>query len=286
MRKNIFAFARCALISAMFLFAFRPGVSFAQKSAEIAASRMRCEYLENPLGIDVTSPRLSWILASEKRVQVQSAYRILVASSKEKLGQDTGDLWDSGKVMSDETIQIVYKGSPLKSRTHCFWKVMVWDRDGRASAWSDVAFWSMGLLSKDDWKAKWIGLDTTWSKLAPELAWSLTVIRVVTPWFGPLSWTNGGKVYQPCPYLRKTFSVDKPVKRAEVHVSALGLFELYLNGQRVGKDFFTPGWTDYNKRVYYLTYDVTDLVRAGKENVIGAILSDGWYAGNVGGRGQ
>ena len=125
-----------------------------------SVSELRCENLENPSGIDSTQPRLSWILHSSGRDQLQTAYQVLVASSAKQLDADNGDLWDSGKTSSDQSIQIPYAGKTLASRTDCFWKVRVWDQDGKVSGWSEPAKWSMGLLSKADWgNAKWIGLE-------------------------------------------------------------------------------------------------------------------------------
>ena len=125
-------------------------------NADLVIERLRCEYLENPMGIDVLAPRLSWVLQSKERGQKQTAYRILVASSSEFLAKDQGDLWDSGKVAGDQTIQVVYQGKPLQTRMQCFWKVQVWDKDEKLSQWSDSASWSMGLLKPTDWQAKWI----------------------------------------------------------------------------------------------------------------------------------
>lgn len=122
---------------------------------------LRCEYLANPLGIDVVEPRLSWTLRSGLRGQNQTAYRILVASTPKQLADETGDLWDSGKVASDQSIQVAYAGKPLESRTACYWKVQVWDKNGRPSAWSDAACWTMGFLGRDSWKAQWIGFDAS-----------------------------------------------------------------------------------------------------------------------------
>src|ERR1700722_8152915 len=130
-------------------------------SADLANKNLRCEYLTDPLGIDATSPRLSWILTSSQRAEKQTAYQILVASSPKLLANDKGDLWDSGKVMSDESSQIAYMGTPLISRESCFWKVRSWGQDGRPGAWSPVAQWHMGLLASTDWKAKWIAPETT-----------------------------------------------------------------------------------------------------------------------------
>ena len=131
--------------------------AFAANDAEL--NNLRCEYHNNPLGIDITSPRLSWITQSEKRGWKQSAYQILVASSQENLDQDRGDLWDSGKTQAGQSIQIPYAGKPLLSHGQCFWKVKVWDQNGAASPWSQTATWSMGLLNEADWQAQWIGHD-------------------------------------------------------------------------------------------------------------------------------
>jgi alpha-L-rhamnosidase len=282
MRIKLFRVFIALELSILGLLAYGPLTAASQPPANLAAGRLRCEARVNPLGIDAPNPRLDWIVESSGRGQRQSAYRIIVSSSESNLEKETGDLWDTGKVESDETFQIVYQGKPLKTGMRCFWKVRVWNGEGNPSAWSESAKWSVGFLSASDWQAQWIGYDTARNSLTHDLSMPLTIMRALIPWVGP----KGGKVYLPCPYLRKSFAVDKPVKRAIVYVTALGLYELYLNGQRVGNDYFTPGWTDYNKRIYYETYDVTDLVQAERENAIGAILSDGWYAGNVGGRGQ
>ncbi len=227
--------------------------------ASLRPEYLRCEYHENPLGIDIITPRLSWIVTSDQRNQKQTAYQILVASSQEKLDQGEGDLWDTGKVTSDATNQIVYQGNSLTSRQDCYWKVKVWDAEQQPSAWSEPAHWSMGLLKFADWQARWISLDVGY---------------------------NTKDMYKelylpPARYLRKSFTLDKPIKSAKVYASAAGLYELHLNGQRVGESHFTPGWTDYNKRIYYNTYDVTELLKNG-ENAIGAIIADGWYAGYIG----
>ena len=125
-------------------------------AAAVQVDDLRCEYLRDPLGVDAAQPRLTWILTSDARGQHQTGYQVLVASTPELLKQDQGDLWDSGKVTSDETAQIVYAGKPLASRQACFWKVRVWDRDGAASDWSKPARWEMGLLEAKDWSARWI----------------------------------------------------------------------------------------------------------------------------------
>ena len=371
-------------------------------------------------------PRLSWLLVSDapaERGQSQSAYEILVAGSRADLDAGKGELWNTGKLKSDETIQIPYDGKPLASEQQAFWKVRVWNGAGDAGAWSEPATWTAGLMEPSDWKAKWIGFDEKadddasppeekaltfdglkwiWTdegdavkdapagdryfaksiSLPPGSAIRKALFMVAVDnhldvfingagageapdfkkgyildctrllhagenmlalkatngggpagvagrlmiWLGdskepitvnidsnwkwsrqqPKGWDKGAfdfeklargeadgrcrrggpwgnperthLVLPPSPYLRKTFTADRAIKRAVVHASALGLYELHINGQRVGKDYFTPGWTDYKKRVYYNTYDVTSLVKQGK-NAIGAMIAQGWYAG-------
>jgi alpha-L-rhamnosidase len=446
-------------------------VALAAGSAARAATpaQLLCEYRENPLGIDVAEPRLSWRLevrgqgsgfrsqesavgrvpspgddrragharsgdraynnslqpiayslqptAPSSRGVKQTAYQILVASSEKLLKEGKGDLWDSGKVESDQSLQIVYAGKPLTSRMQCYWKVRVWTfteprtLNPEPSLWSAPAYWTMGLLEPDDWTAEWIGHDAAYA-VSPEQAaddrlfnvrgvswhhmagglihkdvcfrkevelpadrpvrravlalyaynecraavngtpigvsthWEPTArldatkalrpgVNAVTlvarhndpyppavigrlvvqfaegedlvvpidsswkvtatpgegwqrPGFDDAAWAKaagGGYGFGlvadvervPAPYLRREFRVGQAVKRAVVHVTALGAYELRLNGGRVGEDQLAPGWPDFRKRVYYQTYDVTDQVRRG-DNAIGAILGDGWYA--------
>src|SRR6266849_3751423 len=132
------------------------GIVFAAEVCLAGVESLRCEYLMNPSGIDATEPRLSWILTSSRRGEKQTAYQILVASSRDLLNKEQGDLWDSGKVVSDESSQISYAGRSLASRQSCFWKVRIWDGDGNCSRWSPIAQWQMGLLHREDWSAKWV----------------------------------------------------------------------------------------------------------------------------------
>ena len=227
--------------------------------------QLRCEYLENPLGIDVLEPRLSWTIESSERAQKQTAHRILVASSQDLLDQDKGDLWDTGRVESDQSNQIVYAGKTLGSRMQCVWKVRVWDKDKEPSPWSKPAQWSMGLLAETDWQAKWIGYDAT-----PEDTVSLPVRNK----------KDKVKQYLPSQYLRREFNLSRKIVRASLYVTAQGHVEMHVNGERVGDEYFTPGWTDYRKRIYYRTYDVTAMLSRGA-NAMGAILGDGWFRGNI-----
>ena len=384
-----------------------------------AVDTLRCEYRDDPLGIDVAQPRLSWLLHDERRGARQSAWRVLVASTLEALGRDQGDLWDSGRVEDDRSIQLAYAGQALVSRQQCYWKVQVWDQVHVASAWSAAAHWSMGLLRPEDWHSHWIGYDAA-SRAADEQAhsdalltlqglkwvgipatlgtpgvdtclrrqidlpadrhliratlalygfhectalvngtvighaaqWEPTarleataslhpganVIGIIAshtdrylpqaigrlvlhfdagtdqaipmdqswkasqqpgdgwsrvgyddgtwpaaaaggvPWAGPAPVADLPRI--PAPYLRTTFSVPRAVVRATAFVTALGAYELQINGRRVGEDVLAPGWTEFRKRVCYQTYDVTDLVATGA-NAVGAILGDGWYASDL-----
>jgi len=389
-----------------------PGVAF-------GATGLRCEDLVDPQGVGIATPRLSWRVASAGRGQRQTAYRVLVASAPDRLARGEGDLWDTGRVASDATRDLVYAGKPLASGRPCWWAVQVWDRDGKVSPWSKPATWSMGLLAASDWKAEWIGLDAVrgsrpdddfgaahWIVFAgdpanapagarfysrtfdlPAAATAATLrvtaddkgvlflngerllatASVVDSWktsqhadvtaklrpgpnrlamrienatpgpYGILfrlditmadgkkltivsdtSWkasnkpapkwesesndgawpaaksagahgckpwgviTSGEKLLPPPRLLRTAFTAAKPVKRAVVHTTALGIHDLHLNGTCVTEaDFFNPGWTDYGKRVYTRTYDVTPLVKPGA-NAFGAVLADGWYSGHVG----
>jgi alpha-L-rhamnosidase len=232
------------------------------KNSQMKVQFLRCEYLHDPMGIDVVKPRLSWVLESDVRGQCQIAYRVLVASSAPLLAKNKGDLWDSGVVKSSRTSQIEYAGATLKSRMVCHWKVCAWDKDNNPAAWSKPASWTMGLLKQSDWKAKWISME-------PGLHQKLCGISDL-------------KTELPAPpYLRKGFELKKNVSRATLYATARGLFEIQINGEKAGADIFAPEWTDYDKRINYRSYDVTGLVKKGG-NAIGALLGDGWYAGYVG----
>lgn len=222
-------------------------------------THLRCEYLINPLAIEDPSPRLNWELTSDRRGEKQTAHRILVATSQARLAAEQGDLWDSGKVDSDLTSGIAYAGKALHSRAECFWKVQVWDREGKASGWSEPASWSMGLLARGDWSAKWVSYRDQ----------------------EPLH-TSRKDLYLPSPRLyRREFHTEKAVRRAVLYASALGLCQVHLNGTRVANTWFAPGWSDYRKRAYYQACDVTKQVTQGA-NALGAVVAEGWYSGYVG----
>ena len=387
----------------------------AGSGAHVAA--LRCEYRVNPLGMDVSQPRLSWILESGRRGEKQTAYQVEVADSEAALRADRGDLWDSGKVPGDQSAHVVYGGKGLRSGQRAWWRVRVWDKEGRASAWSAPNWWEMGLLTQSDWKAQWIGgqaaaestaernedvrwiwypegnprasapageryfrasfdvpaekkvkeatlavvvdnsfvasingtgvgtgggwqgwhvmsvtrslhsgknlvailghndsegpaglaavlkiayTDGTTQRAATGAGWKasnapadkwMTASYDDSAWKSALAFARLGeapwdKIEEespavPPPYLRKSFSLDKPIKRARIYASALGLYKLYVNGSRISTDLLTPGWTDYRKRVQYQTYDVTKALKPG-DNALGLAVGDGWYAGYVG----
>lgn len=375
------------------------------------------EYVRHPLGLDIPRPRLSWPLASSRPGAAQSAYRLRVATSPERLA--TPDVWDSGKIVSRESVLVPYAGPLPASRTRYYWSVRVWDADGQPSAWSEPSWWETGLLDASDWSAEWIGapaaltgtpaLDgaswiwfpegdpavsapaaTRWFRGRVDVPPGVTRARLVmTADDGFTAWVNGvevagteadstadnwrrpvltdvtavlspgpqviavsatndvtgpagllatlelttaegvrsfvtdagwratdeeptgdwqsagyddtawpaakvlapwgsgpwGKVrvaYSPAAQLRGEFRLGgKRVARARLDATALGLYEVFLNGRRVGEDRLAPGWTDYHKRVQYQTYDVTGLLGRG-DNALGVTLAAGWYAGNIG----
>lgn len=406
---------------ALALLAWALAVAGAQ--AALSPVNLRCAQRVNPLGIGDAAPRLSWQLQSigQTRGETQSAYQIQVGSSA-----GAADLWDSGKVASAATVDVLYAGQPLTSGERCFWQVRVYDGSNNVSAWSSPAQWSMGLLATTDWTAQWIGYDAAYKPTPQQAAnstlfnasginwvscpgqvdlgglhqsvvrkqvvlpsgqvitnavmalyadnmcgvfvngqqatnlslrWEATArinvtalmqpgtnlvalaatntdaqeaarvigrlvvqfasgsisnIAVDTSWKAAQwpsgNWTQAGYddsgwvtpdstgtpwgtpalneiARMPAPYLRKTFVVSQPVTRATVYVTALGAYELRLNGQKVGNDVLTPGWTQFTKRVYYQTYDVTGMILGGG-NTLGAILGDGWYASVLGGKGS
>jgi alpha-L-rhamnosidase len=212
-------------------------------NAALSPVKLRCEYAVNPLGVDVPNPRLFWIDESADRGQRQIAYQIIAATSRKSLHANKGDLWDSGKVVSDETIQIPYAGSELKSLQPVFWKVRVWDANCKVSAWSKPAAWTMGILHPGDWQAKWIGAADT---------------------------------NLPSILLRREFTVKPGLARALASICGLGQYEMTLNGKKVGEDFLSPGWSKYDKTCLYDLRDLTGILKTGK-NAVGIELGNGMY---------
>ncbi|MEZ0542187.1 family 78 glycoside hydrolase catalytic domain [Fibrella arboris] len=229
----------------------------------LGVTYLRCDNRTNPVGVQTTKPVFSWQLASASRGTLQKAYRLLVADSPEALSQNRGNVWDSGKIVSQASIQVSYQGKPLGSAKAYYWKVKVWDNHGAESPWSAVAAWQMGLLTNADWKgANWIGYD----KLPDSLV-------NVLPTDGKKDVVQGGNVL---PLLRKRFTVSKPVKQATLFIAGLGQFDAHLNGQKIGDHFLDPGWTKYDKQAQYVTFDLTHKLKSG-ENALGVMLGNGFY---------
>jgi len=232
---------------------------------EFKAIDLRCEYLESPLGIDAPNPRLFWKMEKPGRGAMQTAYRIQAASSTELFAKDSADLWDSGVVDSDRSIQVEYAGKPLKSGDEVFWRVKIWDENKVESSWSETARWEMGIMNNQEWQAKWTG--------APAKLFT-------------------GDLKNASPLFRKNFTVSGKIKRARVYISGLGYYELYLNGEKVGDHVLSPNQTNFDRRqlekwsdarignmkttVLYETHDITSALKEG-ENVVGVMLGNGWY---------
>ena len=236
---------------ALFAFTFAMALS----ARAFTVGHLRCEYRENPNCIDESKPRLTWLIEGD--LKKQASYRVIVASSEKLAKKGEGDLWDSGKVASDETLNIEYAGKALASRQEVFWKVEVTDERGR-SEWSKVSSWRRGLLNAGDWKGDYISFKDA------------SPVHKDQSLFLP-----------PARQYRKEFAAAKAVKRATIYATALGIYELHLNGERLGDAYFAPGWSDYRQRAYYRSYDVTKQVKRGA-NAIGAWLADGWYSGYIG----
>ena len=233
MKKTIFAFVLSFLLLTV--------------NAQIQISELTVEHLTNPIGLDVPQPKLGWLLSSTQRNVMQTAYEIQVADNAAMKGKL---LWQTGKVLSDASINIAYDGEKMQSGKRYFWRARVWDNKGKSSGWSPVNYFQMALLNTSDWKAKWIEADIIETK------------RI-------------------CPQFRKSFNTSKTILSATAYITAHGMYEANINGKKVGDAFFTPGFTSYNKRLQYQTYDVTSMLRNG-ENVVAINVGNGWYRGYLG----
>jgi alpha-L-rhamnosidase len=215
---------------------------------EVFPTQLRCEYLKDPMGLDVSKPRLGWktVLPAESHSgQQQAAWHVLVASKREFLEADRGDLWDSGWVKSGQSQQVEYDGKPLRPGQTCWWKVRVRMTRGGETAWSTPARWSMGILQSQGWTAKWIGTDMIFER-RPGLQDNAL----------------------PDPWLRKTFTLGGGPDKAAIHVASVGYHEVYVNGQRAGEAVLAPCATDHTKRARYVSYDITGLLRPGKNALV------------------
>ena len=229
-------------------------------------SRLRCEYQKSPLGIDATNPRFAWMIGGQKRGVLQAAYQILVATNLDDLYADVGDMWDSGKVQSNQSSQIVYAGKALTSRTRYYWKVRVWNQSGRLSEYSEPTWWEMGLLQPGDWVGNWIEPEGG----VPALS--------VTDEYETLRLPELSNV---SPNLfRKRFEIKKEIKIARAYVTGLGSYLLHLNGSQVGDAKFAPDWTNFKKRIHYQVFDISAMLEQG-ENVVGVVLGSGLSMGRA-----
>ena len=212
---------------------------------EVAVNELRSEYLDNPLGLDTPSPRFTWNFASVKKEFAQKYYQIRVSTSPELLAQGKADVWNSPKVESPVS-RAVYSGDmPLVSHQKYYWNVTVWDESGKECTPSVASSFEMAKMNKADWKAQWIT-------------------------------DKNDKEFEPAPLFRKTFNANKKVVSARAYIAGAGYFELFVNGQRVGENYLDPGYTHFDKRILYVTHDITPLLVSG-ENAVGVVLGNGWY---------
>lgn len=238
---------RNLLLSSLFLLAALGA------SAQLQVTELTADYKTNPMGIDNPNPMLSWIIQSDQNNTMQESYEIRAALSSADLSKKSKQLWNSETVVSSQSIHIEYAGQALKSSQRIYWQVRIVDNHGKKSKWSEPAFFEMGKLESADWVADWI-----------------------TP-----TWEENPKKSEPSPYLRKEFALEKSIKQARLYISCQGLYQVEINGKKVGDQQFTPGWTSYDTRLQYQTYDITPLVTQN-QNAVGIILGDGWFRGNLG----
>jgi alpha-L-rhamnosidase len=238
----------CLMAAGLILLSCATHRPLSHGSAAVDVVDLRSELRVSPLGIDVPQPRLSWRLRSDVRETLQTAYQLRVAASQAALLASSDLSWDTGRIVSGESTQILYAGPTLHSRQRIYWQVRVWNQNGAISGWSAPAMWEMGLLSPSDWSARWV---------------------------------ESQDITDRVPMFRRDFLLRGNVRQARAYVTSRGLYQLYLNGRRVGDAELTPGWTSYEKRLQYQTYDVTDLMVKGN-NATGAFLGEGWYRGAFG----
>jgi alpha-L-rhamnosidase len=221
--------------------------------AQLHVSSLTTDYKINPIGIDNLVPKLGWIIQSDQNNTMQESYEIRAALTPVDLKKGKNLAWETGEVSSSQSVHVKYAGEPLKSYQRVYWQVRIVDNHGNKSKWSEQAFWELGKLSDATWEADWI-----------------------TP-----TWEEDITKSNPSPYLRKEFTLDKTIKKARLYISCQGLYQVEINGKRVGDQEFTPGWTSYNTRLQYQSYDITkQLVQ--QKNAIGIVLGDGWFRGNLG----
>ena len=221
--------------------------------ATLTPVNLTCEYEINPLGIDISDPRLGWNFTSKDNDQVQSAYELLVSNSYSDLQNHKGNVWTTGKITSENSSQIVYAGPGLKSFTRYYWAVRVYDKDNHASEWSHPAWFETAMLNASDWKGQWIG-------------------------DGSKQFLKDEDFYKDdrMPLFQKDILVKRKVATARLYVAGLGYHEAFLNGKKIGDHLLDPGWTTHKKEVLYVVHDITGLLKQGR-NVAGFMLGNGWW---------
>ncbi len=218
--------------------------SCSQSNADFSAVNLKCEYLVNPLGVDTPQPRFTWQMSDTREGAEQGSWQIIVTTAGESNSGRENIIWDSEKVNSSASL-VKYCGPALKPFTRYSWSVTIWDQKGKESQSSETAFFETGMMDKSNWKGTWIS-DTRDVNL------------------------------KPAPYFRKEFSATKKIVSARQYIAVAGLYELYINGIKVGDHVLDPMYTRFDRRTLYLTHDVTSLLKEGK-NIIGVILGNGWY---------
>ena len=216
------------------------------KNQPFTVTHLKTSHIDRPLGLE-EMPSFSWQVTAASGFK-QTGFRIKVASSKEKLANGQADLWDSGRVLSSQSVHHAYQGTPVGSGERAYWEVQVWDEQGE-TATSNVSWWETGLLDESDWKGKWISHVPPSDSVPPVL---------------------------PSPHFRKPFTIDQPVQSDRLYISGIGYYEAFINGEKVGDHVLDPALTRYDKRVKYTVYDVTDMIQTA-ENAIGVVLGNGWY---------
>jgi alpha-L-rhamnosidase len=233
-------------------------------NAQLSIVNLKIDNRNNPLGVDSKQPVFSWQLSSQQRNVLQTAYQILVSDDSLLLKKNTGNIWDSNKQQSSTSIQVNYKGKPLKSAQKYFWKVMVADNKGNISS-SNIAYWQMGLLDEQAWdKAQWVAYE------------NLPDSNIIVPAIHGNGKKEWGKRKDVLPLFRKLFNLNKEVKNATLFISGLGHFEAFINGKKVGNHFLDPGWTKYNKQALYVSFDVKAYLQIAN-NAIAVMLGNGFY---------
>ncbi|MCH5719004.1 alpha-L-rhamnosidase N-terminal domain-containing protein [Niabella hibiscisoli] len=226
-------------------------MSLTTKAQTLFPADLRCELIENPLGIDISSPSLSWGFTAQGQNRKQTHYEIVV--SRDSAHSLAAKMWGSGKSSSPNNLSIIYAGKPLASFTRYYWKVRVYDQDGKPSSWSKNAWFETAMLFTGNWKGSWIAD----GRKAPEKDADFYIDR-------------------PAPVFRKTFAVGKKVAGARLYITGLGYYEASVNGEKIGTEMLAPGWTSFSKTVLYRSMDITPMLKEGK-NAAGVMLGNGWY---------